>query len=140
MASVSGTLMNCTGLNVFIYDEEGVSVVEEYPRSEFSARLTQESQIQVGRITTTTGKIIPVYSPQKFGPIEGLPSYDDEKNCPDIIVPMLVGQKLQETGAWPGAVLGPDTGMGVVRGDKGQIVGTKWLVQYCARKVLKIEE
>lgn len=137
MASVTNTMINCTPHDLHVYDEKGENVVVTYHRSQYAPRLGQEPQKQVGSITTESGKNIPVYSPQKFGNVEGLPPCG-EGSCPDIIVSMLVGQKLQESGSWPGGVFGPDTGKGAVRAENGQIKGTMRLIQYCACKTLNL--
>ncbi len=136
MTSVTNPMINYTHHNVNVYDESGKNIVAIYPPSGYVLRLGQEPQQQVGSLTTEGGKSIPVYSPQKFGDVEGLPPCK-KGNCPDIIVSMLVGQKLQESGSWFGGVYGPDTGKGAVR-ENGEIKGTKWLIQYCARKALKL--
>ncbi len=133
MATSTFGIINCTPHDVCVYDGKGVKVKATFSRSAYAPRLSQEPQREVGSLTTASGEIIPVYSPQKFGEVEGLPPYD-EGNCPDIIVSMLVGKKLQEIGTWPGGVYGPDTGQNVVRGADGEIMGTKCLIEYCARK------
>jgi hypothetical protein len=119
-----------------VYDEEGKKVIASFPKTDYAPRLDQEPQMSLGNLTLPNGLTIPVCSPQKFKELEGLPPYESPEKCPDIIVSMLVGQKLQETGQWPGAVFGPDTNKGAVRSDKGQIIGTKCLIQYCARRAL----
>ena len=133
MSFVTYPMINCTPHDVHVYDEAGKEIQVTYPRSDYVLRLIQKPQTEVGPLTAPNGRIISVYSPQEFGDVEGLPSYESG-HCPDILVSLLVGQRLRENGAWPGGVFGPDTGTGAVRDEKGQIIGTKWLIQYSARK------
>lgn len=135
MSALTTNIINCTPHPVNVYDEKGENLLHSYSKSEYVARCAQEPQTQVGTMKTASGKEIPVYSSPKFGDVVGLPICADGKECPDIIVSMVVGQALQESGQWSGAVLGPDTGVGAVR-ENGQIRGTTRLIQYCARKAI----
>lgn len=138
MTSALGNILNCTPHDVCLYDAEGKNKVHTFARSGTVPRLEQEPQKELGKLTLPNGVAITIVSPQKFKDVEGLPAYESPEKCPDIIVSMLVGQRLQETGKWPGAVYGPDMGKtGEVRSPEGQIIGTKVLIQYCARKVFE---
>jgi len=136
VAMKSDTIVNCTPHPVNIYDADKNGVIANFPTSNYAPRLEQRPQQKMGVITAPNGTSICVFSPQKFEGVTGLPDceYGDH---PDIIVSMLVGQRLQETKQWSGAVYGADSGpAAVVRNEKGQIQGTTRLVQYCARQVL----
>lgn len=135
MAALSPTVINCTPHPVVVFNAEGTEVLATFACTDYQPRLAEEAQEQVGFLQRPDGTQVPVVSPQKFKGVTGLPPVDGEE-CPDIIVSMLVGQKLRETGEWAGAVYGPDTGKGAVRDENGRIKGTTRLIQYCARKAL----
>ncbi len=130
-------MINCTPHDIHVYDDAGKEIIATYPRSGHELRLAQAPQVQVGELTTESGKTIRVYSPQEFGDVEGLPPCKDG-DCPDILVSMVAALKLKETGSWSGGVFGPDTGKGAVRAENGQITGTTRLIQYCARRALNM--
>lgn len=135
MQNLTSSIINCTPHEIKVYNQEKTEVIASYPRSDYQPRLAEEAQVKIGSIQTPDGKTIPVVSAPKYSEVTGLPSFDDGK-CPDIIVSMLVGKKLKETGQWKGGVYGPDTGLGVVRDETGRIQGTTQLIQYCASQAL----
>lgn len=121
------SFLNCTPHALNLYKDN--ELLETIPSSGFIARLTQEPQKDLGKLILKNGSEFPVISAPTFKEVEGLPT--QETNRPiDIIVSMLVAEKLKTTG-WNGRVYVPDTGpKGVVRDENGTIIGTKNLIQY----------
>lgn len=131
----SSTLVNCTPHPIHVYnvsdDGSTKEIIETYPPSGIVPRLKQTAQEQIDTIPASLeGRVVPIYSAPQLGAVEGLPEFAEGEHKP-IIVSLLVAQQLRDTKSWPCAVYAPDTGpAGVVRDDKGQIIGTKWLIEY----------
>lgn len=130
-------LMNCTSQDIVLYSENSEDIIVEFPKATiYVAHLEEEHPQKIGHLTTKEGFSIPVYSPQKVKKVQGLPLYEGLERCSDIIVSSLVGEMLQKTQQWPGAVYGPDSAIEAVLLDKRQILKITCLIQYCARKAL----
>jgi len=139
--SYDGQLLNCTPHDIHVYDkdtkythdQDGETALVTFRKSDYVARIGTREQSHMGEIITEGGKTFPVFTPQCFTDVQGLPPCKDGK-CVSIIVAMLVGQKLKETGEYNGDVFGPDTNHAAVRNTNGQLVGTTRFVRYCERQ------
>lgn len=113
-------IINTTPHDIHVFLKGGKQMV--YPKSSIETRMTAEPQVFVGDLADDT----PVYSAQKFTGVHGLPP--DGKEA--LLVSMVVGDYLRDTGYMGRVILGPDSSPeGSVR-DNGHIVGTKRLVYY----------
>jgi hypothetical protein len=125
---MSAKFINCTPHDIVLYDNNR-NVIHTFPKTGVDARLLSDPQR--GLPFQHTG--VPVFSPQRFeavlmnGPADALPVVGSF-----VIVSLPVGEYYMRKPAayW---VFGPDTGPeGVVRDQRGQIMGTKRLVFYAA--------
>lgn len=128
-------ILNLTPHDIVVYNEDGTSQLETFPKSGFVARVVSENeQTHLGEIC---GKV-PVYSPQTSGTVEWPSELFTATHAGDaVIVSMLVAQiflqslKERKDPVWAFPIYVPDTSpTGVVRDDSGKIIGTKRLVQY----------
>lgn len=117
-------LINYTPHTIWIYGDNGGLTCLLKEDSNEPIRLLEEAGQSLGMIN----KNIPVISPCKYRGVSHLPETPGES----IIVSMLVAVYLKEHFAvYFEHIFAPDTGQdGAVRNSKGQIIGTKRLIQY----------
>lgn len=101
---------------------------------EHQLRLRAAPVQQVGKLLGNDAQqeVLPIYAPPQYTDIDGPV---DQLRDETVLVSMLVGDYVRQHADDPRfanmTVLGPDTGPGnVVRGDGGEIVGTRALVCY----------
>lgn len=121
----SSRLVNLTPHLITLCTEDGSGILETFP-SEGSVRA--HSHHQTKNEIASMHLNVPVFSPQIFSSVEGLPD-DTSLN---IIVSLVVGEFMRRTNhAWDGMVLGPDTGPdSCLRNAGGEIIGIRRFIQY----------
>jgi hypothetical protein len=122
---------NCTPHDIVLYEADGKTVKRTFPKRDFVLRLDQAAP----NVAPFQNLGVPVVEPPAFshhGAKDMLNANDDITSETLLIVSMVVGDFFanKDSQWW---MFGPDTGPdGVVRDEKGQIIGTKRLVFYTA--------
>ena len=119
------TLVNLTPHPLVFYESDKTTVICTIPSSGI-CRLAEEKAEPL-TVFNHEGKLITVKSPPKYGNMTNLSS-----STQPICVSMVIGQYLANNPSlYEGDVYGVDSGPdGVVRGPKGEIIGSIALIKY----------
>jgi len=125
------TLVNLTPHDIVVYDREGKTVLRRYERSGHTCSVVEKDPAE-----ETGGSVKIIEGMQVLRPrVQTGLSYAPEDCRPDVIVSQITAQYIVSNWTWFrkyfGSVFTPATDMTYsVRDDRGQIIGTKALIQY----------